>query len=85
MRKTLPEFYQHNAINTKTINHDYSPFRNSYRALPRSPSILLLSSYRQKLKQEVPVLRSIQRWSDQSEIMLQYYFDHTDWDMFWVA
>ena len=45
----------------------------------------LLSSYRQKLKQEVPVQRSIQRWSDQSESMLQDCFDHADWDMFRVA
>ena len=45
-------------------------------------------TYRNSLifcKQEVPVLRSIQRWSDQSESMLQDCFDHPDWDMFWVA
>uniref|UniRef100_A0A4W5NSF9 Contactin 3a, tandem duplicate 1 n=1 Tax=Hucho hucho TaxID=62062 RepID=A0A4W5NSF9_9TELE len=30
-------------------------------------SILLLPAYRQKLKQETPVLRSVQRWSDQSD------------------
>ena len=48
-------------------------------------SILLLPSYRQKLKQEVPVLRYIQCWSDQWESMLQDHFDHADWDMFRVA
>jgi hypothetical protein len=45
-------------------------------------SILLLPSYRQKLKQDVPVTRTIQRWSDQSESRLQDCFDHADWDMF---
>ena len=44
--------------------------------------ILLLPSYRQKLKQEVPVLRTIQCWSDQSESTLQDCFDHVDWKMF---
>nr|AAX30332.1 SJCHGC03023 protein [Schistosoma japonicum] len=31
------------------------------------------------------MLMSIQCWSDQPETMLQDCFDHTDWDMFWVA
>ena len=48
-------------------------------------TILLIPSYRQKLEQEVPMLRSIQCWSDQSESMLQDCFDHADWDMFRVA
>ena len=49
------------------------------------PPFLVLPSYRHKLKQEVPVLRSIQRWSDQSESMLQNCFDQVDWDMFQVT
>ena len=32
-----------------------------------------------------PVLKSIQRWSDQSKSMHQDCFDHADLDMFWVA
>ena len=48
-------------------------------------TIWLLPSYKQKLKQEVPVLRSIQRWSDKSDSTLQDCFDHVDWDMFRVA
>ena len=31
------------------------------------------------------MLRSIQRWSDQSESMLQNYFDHMDLDIFHIA
>jgi hypothetical protein len=31
------------------------------------------------------MLRSIQRWSDQSESMLQDCLDHADWDMLPVA
>ena len=48
-------------------------------------TILLLPAYRQKLKQEAPVLRSVQRWSDQSDSTLQDCFDHVDWDMFRIA
>jgi hypothetical protein len=45
----------------------------------------LLRSYRQKLKQEAPMLRSIQCRSDQSDSTLQDCFDHVDWDMLQVA
>ena len=66
---------------SKTLDHCYSPIGDSYKAFSRLPlgksdptSILLLPSYRQKLKQEVPVVRSIQSWSDQLESMLQDCF-----------
>ena len=81
MRTRLPIFYQHiNCITrlSKTLDHCYSNFRDAYKALPRPPFstsdhdfIWLLPSYRQKLKQEAPVLRSIQRWSDQSDSTLR--------------
>ena len=45
----------------------------------------MLPTYRQKLKQEAPALRSVQRWSDQSDSTLQDCFDHVDWDMFLIA
>jgi hypothetical protein len=95
LRTRLPKFYQHIDCSTRasnTLNHYYSHFRNAYKALPRptfgksdQDSILLLPSYRQKLKQETPVLRAIQRWSDQSDSMLQDCFDHVDKNMFRVA
>jgi hypothetical protein len=31
------------------------------------------------------VLRSVQRWSDQSDSTLQDCFDHANWDMFRIA
>ena len=31
------------------------------------------------------MLRSVQRWSDQSDSTLQDCFNHVDWDMFWIA
>ena len=62
-----------------TLDHCYSNFHD---AVPRTPfgksdhdAILLLPSYRQKLKQDVPVTRIIQCWYDQSESTLQDCFD----------
>lgn len=48
-------------------------------------SILLLSAYRQRLKWEAPVYRTVHCWSDQSEAILQDCFDNTDWDAFKAA
>jgi hypothetical protein len=68
--------------------------RQQLLGCPQNPSpptlynhyfILLLPFSRQKLKQEVPALKTIQRWSDKSESMVQDCFDHTDWDMLQVA
>ncbi len=94
-RTIAPKYFQHITINTRgdrTLDHCYSPFRDTYKSLPRSPfgksdhsSILLLPAYRQKLKREAPALRTIQCWSDQSDAILQDCFDHVDWDMFRAA
>ena len=69
----------------KILDHCYANYRDAYKALPRPPfgksdhdSILLLPAYRQKLKHEQPVLRSVQCWSDHSDSTLQDCFDHVD-------
>ncbi|CDQ99807.1 unnamed protein product [Oncorhynchus mykiss] len=95
LKTRLPKFYQHIDCATragKTLDHCYSNFCDAYKALPRPPfgkadpdSILLIPAYRQKLKQEAPTLRSVQRWSDQSDSTLQDCFHHVDWDMFRIA
>ncbi|CDQ68745.1 unnamed protein product [Oncorhynchus mykiss] len=95
LKTRLPKLYQHIDCATragKTLDHCYSNFRDAYKALPCSPfgkadhdSILLIPAYRQKLKQEAPALRSVQRWSDQSDFTLQDCFHHVDWDMFRIA
>jgi hypothetical protein len=45
-------------------------------------SIILIPAFKRKLKQEVPVTRSIQKWSDEADATLQDYFSSTDWTMF---
>ena len=74
----------------KTLDHLYSTHRDLYKALPRPPFgksdhnySLLIPAYKQKLKQEVPVTRSIQKWSDDRDAKLQDCFASTDWNMFW--
>jgi hypothetical protein len=63
--------------------------RNANKSLPCPPfgksdhnSILLLPTYEQKLKQEVPVTRSIWKWYDEVDVKLQHCFASTDWNMF---
>ena len=73
----------------KTLNHLYFTHRDAYNALPPLPfgksdhnSILLIPAYKQKLKQEAPVTRSIKKWSDEADAKLQDCFASTDWNMF---
>jgi hypothetical protein len=44
--------------------------------------ILLISAYKQKLKQEVPVTHSIRKWSDDTDATLQDCFASKHWNMF---
>ncbi|XP_053290725.1 uncharacterized protein LOC128450974 isoform X2 [Pleuronectes platessa] len=92
MRKVLPRYYQHISCPTRCVNtldHVYTPLCGAYKALPRPPfcksdhvSVLLLPSYRQKLKRDRPVTRTIQWWSDQSDSALQDCFSMTEWCVF---
>lgn len=60
------------------LDHHYTTFQMQSKTLPRSPFgksdhcfILLLPAYRQKLKQEMPIIRTIHHWSDHSDAVLQ--------------
>ena len=65
---------------------------NTQRCIKSSPppsicksdhkSILLIPAYKQKLKQEVPVTRSIRKWSNDTDATLQDCFASTEWNMF---
>ena len=66
-----------------TLWTTYSIHRNAYKALPSAnDSILLLPVYKQKLKQEVPGMRSVPKWSDEANAKLEECFASTDWNMF---
>ena len=46
-------------------------------------SILLIPTYKQKLKRETSLTRSIKKWSDDADAKLQDSLASTDWNMFW--
>ena len=91
MQENLNQFYlictsmSHATRGEKTLYHLYSSHRDAYKALPHPPfgksdhnSILLIPNCKQKLKQEVPLTRSIWKWSDDATAMLQDCFPCTD-------
>jgi hypothetical protein len=46
---------------------------------------ILIHAYKQKLKQEAPVTRSVRKWSDEADAKLQNCFASTDCNMFWES
>jgi hypothetical protein len=90
LKSVFPMFYQHVTCATrwrkKPLDHLYSTYT---KAFPHPPfgksdhnSILLIPDYKQKLKQEVAVTSSIQKWSDDVDATLQDCFASTDCNMF---
>ncbi|XP_070296142.1 CMRF35-like molecule 5 [Salvelinus sp. IW2-2015] len=86
LRHIMPNVHQHNSYATRG-NKDqcYSSHKQAYKAFPHHPfgksdhdSILLLPVYKQKLKGEVPMMRCIEKWSSESEAMLQDSFASAD-------
>ena len=71
----------------KTLDHLYSTRRDAYKGRPPFGKsdhnfILLIPAYKQQLKQEAPVTRSIKKWSDEADAKLQDCFASRDWNMF---
>jgi hypothetical protein len=67
----------------------FSTHRDAYKALLCPPfgksdhkSILMIPAYEQKLKQKGPVTRSIRKWSDDPDAMVQDCFATIYWNMF---
>ncbi len=66
--------------------------KDAYHSVPRAALGLsdhclghLIPTYRQKLKSAKPVLRTVNRWTNQTERVLQACFDLTDWTVFEAA
>ena len=93
LKTALPHFHQHVSCATRgaeTLHHFYSTQRKAHKALPYPPfgkcdqePILLLPAYKQDLKQEAPVMRSMRKWSDEADARLQDCFASIHWDMLW--
>ncbi|KAK1784004.1 hypothetical protein P4O66_004499 [Electrophorus voltai] len=94
LKRAVPNLYQHVTFPTRgnrTLDHCYTPHKDSYKALAHPPfgksdhaAIFLLPKYKQRLKREAPVQREVARWtvSGQSVATLQDALDDADWDMF---
>ena len=84
-KSVLPNFYQHVKCATigKKLSTTFTPHTEMHTKL--SPAIHLanlIPAYKQKLKQEAPVIWSIKKGSDEADAKLQDCFAGTDWNMF---
>ncbi|KAK3526918.1 hypothetical protein QTP86_004715 [Hemibagrus guttatus] len=88
----LPKFKQHISCPTRDQNildHCYTTIKDAYRSVPRAALGLsdhclvhLLPTYRPKLKSAKPVVRTVKRWTSETEQDLQACFECTDWSIF---
>ena len=73
LRKGLPKFQHHVSCHTrkeKTPDHCYTTIRGAYRSLKRVPlgisdnnMVYLVSIYRQQLKRDKPVVRTVRQYT----------------------
>ncbi len=66
--------------------------KNAYHSVPQADLGLsdhclvhLMPTYRQKLKSAKPVVRTVKRWTNETERVLQACLDLTDWSVFEAA
>ena len=93
LRKVSPNYYQHIDIpthdNGKTLDHCYTTMKHAYKAVARPrlgisdhKMLLLLPTYKSKLKQQKTEYRTVRKWTPEAGEMLQDCFDDTNWNVF---
>ena len=92
LRKQLPKYYQHVTCSTRgnnILDHCYSTIRGAYRSLKRAPlgesdhnMVHLVPVYKQQLKRQKPVKRSVRSWSATAIESLRGCFACTEWEVF---
>ncbi|KAL0201618.1 hypothetical protein M9458_004805, partial [Cirrhinus mrigala] len=95
LSRELPKYSQHVTCPTRDSNildHCYTTLRNAYHSVPRAALGLsdyclvhLIPTYRQKLKSAKPVVKTVRRWTNETEQVLQACFEWTDWSVFEAA
>ncbi len=95
LSRELPKYRQHVTCPTRDSNildHCYTAIKDAYHSVPRAALGLsdhflvhLILTYRQKLKSAKPVLRTVKRWTNETEQDLKACFDLTDWSVFEAA
>ncbi len=91
----LPKYRQHVTCPTRGSNildHCYTTIKDAFHSVPQAALGLsdhclvhLTPTYRQKLKSAKPVLRTVKRWTNETERVLQACLDLTDWTIFEAA
>ncbi len=86
------KYRQHVTCPTRDSNildHCYTAIKDAYHSVPRVALGLsdhclvhLIPTYRQKLKSAKPVLRTVKRWTNETERVLQACLNLTDWSVF---
>ncbi len=92
LSRELPKYRQHITCpirDSNILDHCYTTIKDAYHSVPRAALGLsdhclvhLIPSYRQKLKSAKPVLRTVKRWTNETEWDLQACFSLTDWTVF---
>ncbi len=95
LSRELPKYRQHVTCPTRDSNildHCYTAIKDAYHSVPRAALGLsdhclvhLIPTYRQKLKSAKPVLRTVKRWTNETEQDLKACFDLTDCSVFEAA
>ncbi|KAL0166083.1 hypothetical protein M9458_037927 [Cirrhinus mrigala] len=95
LSRELPKYSQHVTCPTRdsnTLDHCYTVIKDAYHSVPRAALGLsdhclvhLIPTYRQKLKSAKPVVKTVKRWTNETERVLQACFEWTDWSVFEAA
>ena len=90
-----PKFYQHVTCATRKdaiLDHCYTTIKGAYRSLKRAPlgesdhnMVHLVPAYRQQLKRQKPIKRTLPQWTKPAIERLRGCFACTDWNMFLEA
>ncbi len=91
----MPNYRQHITCPTRYSNIlylCYTIIKNAYHSVPLAALGLsdhclvhLIPTYRQKLKSAKPVVKTVKRWTNKTERVLQACHDLTDWSVFEAA
>uniref|UniRef100_A0A8C1D980 Reverse transcriptase domain-containing protein n=1 Tax=Cyprinus carpio carpio TaxID=630221 RepID=A0A8C1D980_CYPCA len=95
LSRELPKYREHVTCLTRDSNildHCYTTIKDAYHSVPRAALGLsdhclvhLIPTYRQKLKSAKPVVKTVKRWTNETEQDLKACFDLTDWSVFEAA
>ncbi len=95
LSRELPKYRQRVTCPTRESNildHGYTTIKNAYHSVPWAALGLsdhclvhLIPTYRQKLKSAKPVVKTVKRWTNETERVLQACLDLTDWSAFEAA